>query len=359
MYGRMFGKVSEYFEKRYLTTVLLPTLTFWVALFSLMVVGAGWENVLKDWRSASLEIRVVLSAAALLALVLSANVISARLGNLVRLYEGYWKLGPFNRLVTDRARRRQQRYLQSLNLRIKQRDNEAYDYRFLAYPREEKNVLPTALGNIFRTAELYPSEAKRYNMHGVFFWPRLYAILPEGLRADLGNTRASLDGLLVIATLGWIFALFAFCYLIAIRVFDYRLWIVSIGGSLVLSRSAYRSSLAVAMAFGELVRTAFDLYRHDLIRQMGYTVPSSLAQERRFWENLVTLLYRGDTKDPQAESDLLVYDASKESQEKKEESAQHPWPTIALGVNGRSSIRPILFLGRARWTIHPGRERGP
>jgi hypothetical protein len=44
--------------------------------------------------------------------------------------------------------------------------------------------------------------------------------------------------------------------------------------------AAYRGAVSAALVFAEAVRGCFDLYRHDLIKQPGYTIPASLKDER-------------------------------------------------------------------------------
>jgi len=44
--------------------------------------------------------------------------------------------------------------------------------------------------------------------------------------------------------------------------------------------------VSAALVFAEVVRDCFDLYRHDLIKQPGYTIQALLEDERRLWHNL-------------------------------------------------------------------------
>jgi hypothetical protein len=49
--------------------------------------------------------------------------------------------------------------------------------------------------------------------------------------------------------------------------------------------AAYRGAVSAALVFAGVVRGCFDLYRHDLIKQLGYAIPASLEDERRLWRN--------------------------------------------------------------------------
>src|SRR5829696_286810 len=106
MNGSIYGKLTEYFEKRYLSSVFLPSLTFWVAVGILVIPSFGWSKIIKEWRSLDTPTRLLLTAGALLFIILFASVISARLGRLVSFYEGYWRLGFLDQWVTKRAKAR-------------------------------------------------------------------------------------------------------------------------------------------------------------------------------------------------------------------------------------------------------------
>jgi hypothetical protein len=297
MNSSVYGKLTEYFEKRYLSSVLLPSLVFWVAVATLVISSLGWSKVVKEWRLLDTPTRLLLGAGALLFIILFANVISARLGRLVSLYEGYWPQF-LDRWVTKRTRERHKRRLKQLKAAIDELDPRALEDRYLHYPVKEDDVQPTALGNILKSAESYPSEEGRYDIDAVFFWPRLYVVLPESLRSDLARARSTLDMLLLTASLAWSFVLLSTVYLLYNRQPNPLWWLLSVGGGGLVGYTAYKSSLSAALAFGELVRSSFDLYRHDLIKQMGFAVPTSLTEERLFWRGLKLFLYERLLDDP-------------------------------------------------------------
>ena len=41
-----------------------------------------------------------------------------------------------------------------------------------------------------------------------------------------------------------------------------------------------------ASAWGDLVRSAFDLYLPNLAKQMGYTLPGTIEERRKFWSKM-------------------------------------------------------------------------
>jgi hypothetical protein len=53
---------------------------------------------------------------------------------------------------------------------------------------------------------------------------------------------------------------------------------------LVVCRLAYEGALERARAWGELVKSAFDLYLPDLANKIGYELPRTACERRRFWD---------------------------------------------------------------------------
>jgi len=62
-------------------------------------------------------------------------------------------------------------------------------------------------------------------------------------------------------------------------------WIGTVVGFLLLSHLAYLGSISAASAWGAKVKGAFDLYRNDLLKQLGYDrLPSTLKEEKNLWD---------------------------------------------------------------------------
>jgi hypothetical protein len=62
-------------------------------------------------------------------------------------------------------------------------------------------------------------------------------------------------------------------------------------GGLLLARVCYLAAVSQAVDYGESVRVAFDLYRHDILKQMHIPLPDNLFNERLLWDKLNTWLY--------------------------------------------------------------------
>ena len=72
----------------------------------------------------------------------------------------------------------------------------------------------------------------------------------------------------------------------AIVLWQYGWWMVVPAFTLLLAWLSYQSALAAAVSFGESVRSAFDLYRFDLIRAFHLPLPTNLKAEREAYKDL-------------------------------------------------------------------------
>ena len=164
-----------------------------------------------------------------------------------------------------------------------------YLRRYQAYAPEEHEVLPTRLGNALRAAEAYSGDGQRWGLDSVFWWPRLYLILPDSARNQVDEARASMDQMVLLSILSAVFGAVALGFAVG------GLLAVGLGcavGALVLSRLTYLAAVASAVSYGNLVRSCFDLFRGDLIAHLGWQMPDSLPNERKLWIALGQQLYR-------------------------------------------------------------------
>ena len=140
-------------------------------------------------------------------------------------------------------------------------------------------MLPTALGNILRARERSPE--RKYGLDAIVCWPRLWHLLPENVRSDLSNTRSSLDRMVELWFWGLLFLLWSFV----------SLWAAAI--SLLWMMLTYSMVRQAAMAYGDLLESAFDLYRFSLYDAMSWTRPKNAREEQTVGAKLTEYLWRG------------------------------------------------------------------
>ncbi|MGK3206874.1 hypothetical protein [Amycolatopsis sp. MEPSY49] len=251
MLGSLLKESAGIVGRRFFLDALVPS--FAAGALAVVIVGShragGLSKMVTTWTAQSVELKTVqvvlfFAVVAFLAILLSSTSIA-----LTRFFEGYWRR-PFSTFG---------KYWHRLRLRRLDDDQQLY-FRYPPKSRPEE-VMPTRLGNIFKSAELYP--ALRYGMDGVLFWPRLYAVLPDRVATGLGETRSLLERLLALSSLSGLFAIGTSAYLLVVRgpVLIYLGCLL--GGSLV-AHTCYLVSLQAAESYAEQVRAAFDVYRRDL-----------------------------------------------------------------------------------------------
>jgi hypothetical protein len=151
------------------------------------------------------------------------------------------------------------------------------------FPSDPAWLLPTRLGNALRAAETRAGEP--YGLDAVVAWPRLYPLLPDGVRALVDDQR---DGLDLAARFCAVFAAAAAVSLVLLAIHGW--WLLVPAGCLVLAWLSYRGAVAAAVAYGEGIRAAIDLHRFDLLTALHLPLPATLEEERAVNEELSLFL---------------------------------------------------------------------
>jgi hypothetical protein len=308
MFSTVLNEITSYLDRRFVFTFLFPSLLFWSGLLGIFALNNDPTALWATWDKQTGTNKIIQIAAALAWVTFFAYMVANQLIWLTRQFEGYWDWLPFHLGVRLRRWRRAY-YTKVLEALDAQDDSSADELIYYRYPlpTETEHVLPTQLGNILKNAELYSYQ--RYQVDAVLMWPRLYAILPKEYTDLLSNAKASLDLMLVISTLSVLFAAIAGGYLLIIGS-TWWLFLVCFLGGLVLGGFAYQSGVQAAIPYAQLIKSAFDLYRGDLLDKLGYERPKSLDDEIRFWDNLCKLVYRNIPED----ASLLRYKGATDKQ---------------------------------------------
>lgn len=189
----------------------------------------------------------------------------------------------------------------------------------LRFPPVKRAILPTRFGNILRAAETYPGT--RYGIDAVRLWPRLVHVMPKeyydkveqsnnGLAFVVNCAILSLFlGVLSGLAAGYEYLVYLYAYFGKVkilyfiqvepnsdyvyfqRVFIY-LAICALG--FVVSWLFYRASFPIAMQYGNLIRSSFDLFRFDLLRQLRFELPKESDAEYDLWRKISEFITLGD-----------------------------------------------------------------
>lgn len=291
MISTFLDKASGILGRRFLLAYWAPV---WVAVWSGLTIGIGEWGVRTAWtwwNQQSLPTQLWLPIYGLLGVTIVAYLFQAFTRSLVRLYEGYWPPRMRGWLTAHVARRWQR----IKTRRAKAAKDQLPQYAayhatlYYQYPPLAEFLLPTRLGNVFRSAELY--SATTYGLDAVFWWPRLAPILPPSFHEEVQEaftpvlmmlnlaTLAVLVGVGGAAFLAWRHSLLAWYPLIVLVV------------ALTIARLAYEGAVAQAQSYGLYIRAAFDLHRFDLLSALHQPLPPSPDEERKIWAQLEDWLY--------------------------------------------------------------------
>lgn len=320
----MFSSLPKIADKTFVIAFLVPTLAFYLAIVAAFpqwaVLAQVEQHLASDKGLADLTLMLA-------GLWFSAVALMLVNRPLYRSLEGY--VGP---LAIDRFKIAMQAEWASRDAALSAqlaaarklagpaRDDAAADYnrnRWMFrrwFPPSKDRVLGTRFGNINRAFEDYPQEV--YGVDGVTIWPRLSAVIPAAFQTTLGDARAQVDCFLDLTVLAGVFAgLEALHWLwsIVATLAGFPMALRSLAHASPAAQLATLSSLVRgvawdalylsgasvgaawlfyvlmldrAIALGEQVKSAFDLYLGPLARQLGYQMPDKFAEQKALWSRL-------------------------------------------------------------------------
>jgi hypothetical protein len=310
----------------YLVTVL-PSLTLVLVLFGLSssslypwsqeIVRDAKGNVVADGPATIIENAIKLRLGGTVALVLIVLVVAVLLRPFhiaaVQALEGYWEhrwLAFVQTLAVERHRRRRSiavwhRGRRTRGMPPKDFDGLAKYWRRYArderdrvaggallgrYPHDAEFTMPTMLGNILRRAE--KSAGERYGLDTVPTYPRLYPHLSNRLDLQISNQLRLLD------TSAAMFIVFAVSTLVSSPILGRPDWwrllpLVFLAAAAV----AYLGAMRAAALYAQLIQTAYDLHRFDMLTALHRQLPRTSQQELRQNQELCEFLIAGEYGD--------------------------------------------------------------
>jgi hypothetical protein len=342
MLTAFWSGLGEEFAKRWAARVLTPAFAFWAGGLVVLwwhahaqgVEAHGWAHELATtttWLRGLPGIAQALLIVVGLILLAASALIAERLTlPLLQLLEGYWPRprSVRNVLIAYRRWRRRRWDARVSELAIRQLYGglSAAEYRELrrleAAPPDDTTQLrdlrkrqaaginaqltaelgrgrtylhrspprddlgmPTKLGDILRVAEYRPYG--KYGLDAVICWYALWLLLPADVKTELVQTRTALDN----AARGWLWGALFLVWT------PWTWWAIPIG-VLIPALTYYIGILGAATVFGELMVTAFDLYRFKLYDSLRLPRPTSPAHEREQDGPRVTNLLWGGLDEP-------------------------------------------------------------
>jgi hypothetical protein len=168
-----------------------------------------------------------------------------------------------------------------------------------SYPTFETEVMPTYFGNIIRSFEVYPRQI--YGADGVPVWLRLASVMPKDFTGLVDSARAQVDCFVNLTYLALFLALTALTF----AAYDMNWDLIphwsafgpaghrylEVGAvSIAFAGFAYRWASSSVIAWGDLVKSAFDCYLPALTKQLGFAMPLSEKERQEFWREFNALV---------------------------------------------------------------------
>jgi hypothetical protein len=286
----MFGELPKLFDRNFVIGFFLPVAIF--ITFSILIVnpypfGTQAIGFLKT------DLLVGTTTIGLLSWV-GGIVLLAINRDLYRIMEGYRKYNPLKLFGWMEKRRYQsmKSQLEKLDdefrecitlktefpVKSRTRRNELMRQLAEEFPDKEEYLLPTPFGNVLRSFEVYPRYM--YGFEAIDGWGRLLAVIPKDYLELIDAARAQVD---FWVNLGVVFILLQIEYIVLAFITRTPLqwWVVLL--FITLGTLAPLRATSAAREWGDFVKSAFDVYRFNLLESLGIDLPKSREEEKILW----------------------------------------------------------------------------
>ena len=310
----ILSTISGQFSKSLILGAFLPTVVFVTLsiIFLIPLIPTDWP-ILVPIITLSPQWKVIVIA--FITIMLSGVLYNLNIP-IIRLYEGYpWKESWIGKWRTRHYKAKfklvSSRWTGMRTLLLKLPPDDPRKAKIEDYWAEmgqkfninwgagESLILPTRLGNAVRSFEYYPNH--QYGIDDVALWPRMVAKIDKDYAALIDDAKTSFDFML---NNSFLFSILALSLLITGLLYPGQLaspnritlvlWLLQIiifGG---IAYWLYSMSVGRAVAWGNTVRAAYDLYRWDLLKQLGYKqTPVTRKEERQLWEDITRRIIYG------------------------------------------------------------------
>jgi hypothetical protein len=176
-----------------------------------------------------------------------------------------------------------------------ERDEHRYELS-VRYPAPDF-VGPTRLGNIF--AAVADALWNGYRIDLTATWSQMRSVLKadparEKALTEIDAAKTDLDTLLNVAIVLALFALEGLILFVALANPSFGTWAAS---ALLVSYGSYRAACVRALAWGDGIQAAYDLFRGELRKALGVREAKTVSDQRAVWEEVSRSLLWDDPID--------------------------------------------------------------
>jgi len=297
VYSTFLTAVGNKLAERWVANLFAPAFVFWAGGLAAYLQDKGWDSLKTTFDGLDETLQIGLLFGGLLVVLASGFVLQRFDLMVLRFFEGYWPTWTtplrdrlvarqrqwfdrtedrWNALVEKQLEHPSQFTAQDLDAQIN------LDMQLRQVPSQRSRQMPLTLGNILRAAEMRPGD--KYGLDAVVCWPRLWMILPEGVKAEIQQARSDLNA----AARVWLWSLL-FCTWFLL--FPSSWWILPL--SFGAMWFAHHWMLMAARTYGDLLEAAFDLHRFKLYASLHWPLPQTPEEEHHSGALLTQYLWRG------------------------------------------------------------------
>ncbi|MGB3613347.1 MAG: hypothetical protein WBA10_06080 [Elainellaceae cyanobacterium] len=297
MYSNFLTAIGSKLTERWVANLFAPAFVFWLGGLVAYLQDSGWSalETTFDGLDETLQIGLLLGG---LLLVLASGFVMQRFDLAVlRIFEGYWPR--WTSPLRDRLLARQRRWFDKTEdrwntLMVKKTDHPDQftpqdlevqidlDMQLHQFPAQRSRQMPSKLGNILRAAETRPRD--KYGLDAVVCWPRLWMVLPEGVKTEIQQARSDLN----TAARIWLWSLLFLSWFL---IYPRSWWVLPLSCGTMWF--AHHWMLTAASTYGTLLEAAFDLHRFALYEALHWPLPKTPEEEHHSGALLTQYLWRG------------------------------------------------------------------
>lgn len=287
----MFGELPKLFDRNFVIAFFLPAAVFLVASLYLWAGFGLISGLFPTLKNDALQGATILGVTAWLVgvLLLTLNY------SIYRVLEGYNDYNPIQYLkpLEQWRFRRLQHSLDKLRAEIREGLKDGEEEEVLdtlrtrrdalrrkqvgSFPDEDR-ILATSFGNTLRAFEDYPTDM--YGVDSIVVWVRLMAVIPKDYLGLIDTAKAQTDFWVNLWMIGYLLVIeyiSVAAYMGQLKLLWFPL------AAIVLVLIASSRAKAEAIAWGDYVKAAFDLFLPDLRAKLQLPFPKDIKEERELW----------------------------------------------------------------------------
>lgn len=286
----MFSELPKLFDRNFAVAFLLPFIVFfWLAVEILYLFGLSINLI--SFVQVDLVVRTVV---VFLVAWLGGILLLVTNQGLYRFLEGYGAWNPlrffkkveerrFERLA-DKITELDGKFLSALDGDVtispeEKKERTGYMLEFAKrFPHKAEYLLPTPFGNTIRAFEVYST--MMYGLEAIDGWSRLLAVTPKDYRELIDNAKTDVDFWINVGFLSVLLLLEYSFLAVWFEVLPTWWLLVILVVASVLSPRFARSS---AVAWGDYIKAAFDMFRHDMREALLFERPGDRQEESAQW----------------------------------------------------------------------------